>query len=218
MCGRFTEPGDIEIIRGFKSRYGLDVNTDPGDAGPPTREERIIAPFNDVNAVYTDREGVIRLGSMYWQLIQPWNRYFESGYTCFNVRKESLSRRHNEPLLRRHRCILPVRSFFETRKVGGKPVKPREAYEFVLRDSGLMALGGIYSVWVNPADRDDRRYSCSIITMEPNEIVGEVHDRMPFVLPGEDVSRWLDASLNDFDEIMSMIRPVASESLQRTRE
>lgn len=217
-CRRFTQPGDIEVVENFKSHYGVDVNTVPGDAGPPLHEERIATPFNDVNVIYTDRDGVIRLGSMYWQLVQPWNRDLESRYTCFNTRKESLSRRHKEPLLRHHRCILPVKSFFETRKIGGKPVKPREAYEFRLKDRGLIALGGIYAVWVDAEDPEDRRYSCSIITLEPNEIIAEVHDRMPLVLPEESVKTWPDPRFTDFDEVMELIEPVAPEVLERRQE
>jgi len=218
MCGRFTQPGDIDIINGFKTGYGTDLSVDPGAAGPPLREERIASPFDDVNVVYTDREGIIRLGSMYWQLIHSWNREFKSGYTCFNVRKESLAKEYNEPLLRRYRCILPVRSFFETRKFGGKAVKPKEQYEFTPRNGGILALGGVYTVWVNPNDEDDRRYSCSIITLEPNEIIAEVHDRMPFIIPDRTVSTWLDPKIDHFDEIMGLIEPIDSSLLARARE
>jgi len=217
MCGRFTQPGDIEIIRDLKVQYGVDVNADPGDAAPPVNREQTLIPFNDVNVIFTGREGVIRLGAMYWQLIQPWNEEFKSRYTCFNVRMESMIKQHNERLLREQRCILPVRSFFETRKIGGVAVKPKESYEFALKSGKLVPLGGIYAVWVNPEDENDRRYSCSIITLEPNEIVGEVHDRMPLVLDEPAVKAWLDPLVTDFDELMGLIRPLSSHLLERSR-
>jgi len=217
MCGRFTQPGDIDIINGLKAGYGVDVNGSPGDAGPPVHREQTISPFNDVNVIFTSRDGVTHLASMYWQLIQPWNEEFKSSYTCFNVRMESLSKQHNERLLRHQRCILPVRSFFETRKIGGVVVKPKESYEFALKSGKLVPLGGIYAVWVNPVDENDRRYSCSIITLEPNEIIGEVHDRMPLVLDETSVRTWLDPAVSDFDELIRLIRPIGPELLERSR-
>ncbi len=185
---------------------------------PPLKGACIAAPFNDVNVLVTDSAGVTRLTSMYWQLIQPWNEDFASRYTCFNTRAESLAKRQNIPLLRRRRCILPVSSFFETRKFGGAAVKPKESYEFRLKGGGLIALGGIYTCWTNPADAEDRRFSCSIITLEPNEIIGEVHDRMPFILPEDDVSTWLDPGVSDFDLLMDLIRPLDSTLMERSRD
>jgi len=146
MCGSFTQPGDINIIEGFRARFGVEVSDDPGDAGQPVSHEQKATPFRDVNVVFAGKDGVVRVASMYWQLIHHWNQEFKSKYTAFNTRVESLDKRHNEPLLRRRRCIFPVSMFFETRKIGGRPVQPRESFGFSLKGGGLMALGGIYSV------------------------------------------------------------------------
>lgn len=98
-------------------------------------------------------------------------------------------------------------SFFENRQINGQTLKPRQVYEFTLPDRALMALGGIYSIWINPRDTNDRRLSCSIITVEPNPVVGEIHNRMPFIVPPELVSRWLDRSYKDGSGLKQMIRP-----------
>ena len=68
---------------------------------------------------------------------------------------------------------------------------------------------GIYSIWTNPEDESDRRYSCSIITTEPNPVVGQVHNRMPFIVPSELVGAWLDRDFQDADSLREMIRPFA---------
>jgi len=217
MCGSFTQPGDINIIADFKARYGVEVSKDSGDACRPISQEIRATPFRDVNVIYAGSDGVVRLVSMYWQLIHHWNREFKSRYTCFNIRVDSLDKRHNEPLLRRHRCVIPVSMFFETRKIGGRPVQPRESYGFNLKGGGLMALGGIYSIWHNPEDEEDSRYSCGIITLEPTEIIAEVHNRMPFVLDANDVRDWLDPGITEFDKLMSMIQPISSDELERSR-
>lgn len=217
MCGSFTQPGDISIIEGFRARFGVEVSDDPGDAGHPINQEQKANPFRDVNVVYSRGDGVARVASMYWQLIHHWNREFRSKYTTFNTRVESLEKRHNEPLLRSSRCVFPVSEFYETRKIAGRPVQPRESYGFSLKGGGLMALGGIYSIWHNPEDEDDSRFSCSIITLEPTDIIAEVHDRMPFVLQDADVKTWLDPEVTELDHLMDLIRPISSEDLKRSK-
>lgn len=216
MCGSFTQPGDINILESFRERFGIEVSDDPGDADPAIRKQLKATPFREVNVIYADPEGTVRLASMYWQLIYHWNREFKSRYTCFNVRMESLDKRHNEPLLIRRRCVFPVIDFFETRKIGGRPVQPRESYEFSRKGGGLMALGGIYSVWHNPEDEEDRRYSCSVITLEPTALIAEIHNRMPYILTDEDVKAWLDPGNIEFEKLMEMIRPISSEDLERS--
>lgn len=218
MCGSFTQPGDIKIIEAFRARFGLEVSDDPGAAEPAIGHEQKATPFRDVNVIYAGSDGTARVASMYWQLIHHWNQEFRSKYTAFNTRVESLDKRHNEPLLRRRRCIFPVSMFFETRKIGGRPVQPRESYGFSLKDGGLMALGGIYSVWHNPGDEEDRRYSCSIITLEPTEIIAEVHNRMPFIIHEREVAAWIDPEVTEFDKLIDMIRPISSEDLVRSPE
>jgi putative SOS response-associated peptidase YedK len=219
MCGRFRLNGPIKVIRDIQPVLGVPVAFVSDDARELISDRRIHRPYNDVPTIYMDRDRNVRLTAMYWQLIHYWCERFESRYTNFNTRRESLDKKHNRELLSRHRCLVPAHGFFETRKdARGRVYKPREAYEFLAKDGGLMMLGAIYSVWRNPADREDRRPSMSIITMDPNEIVGEVHPRMPFVVPPELFLTWLDRDFTDFESVMGLIRPLDSKELQRVLE
>ena len=47
-------------------------------------------------------------------------------------------------------------------------------------------LGG----WQNPATKEWLR-TCVIITGEPNELVAQIHNRMPVILPPETHEQWL---------------------------
>lgn len=211
--------GRGDLLASVQGVIGLPV----AGASPAARklfdESRIHRPYNDIAAIVAGRDGEFHIVTMYWQLIQPWCRRFESKYTNFNTRVESLTKEHNVDLITRKRCLLPVTSFFETKKdAQGRSKKPREAFEFSLRDGRLMMLGGIYSVWRNPADENDRRASCSIITLPPNAIVGEVHPRMPFIVPPEKYCDWLDPGVRDFDYLVDLIQPFDSEKLERKKE
>lgn len=221
MCGRFTPIPRPQVLEQFRSEFGIEVTE---SLGPETQAELTpcgggqCLPFRDIDVLFSDREGRILLMPMQWQLIHNWNREFRSDYTNFNTRYEKLDKPHNRDLLRFHRCIVPVAEFFENRKVGGRTVKPKESYRFTVRGQRIIPLGGIYSIWINPEDEDDRRFSCSVITMEPNGLVGEIHNRMPFIVPREVVPVWLDRSHDSFDEAKEMIRPFEAGAMTRERE
>lgn len=218
MCGRFTLTGGTRLLLRFKEQYGVEVE-EPEDMERLLPDRGVtFLPFHDVPVFYTDHNGVTSVKPMYWQLIHYWSKDFKSKYTQFNTRADSLGKRHNRDLLERHRCIFPVSSFYETHKVGGRTVMPKESYEFTLRGLDIIPLGGIYSVWTNPEDDGDRRYSCSIITVEPNSLVAEIHNRMPFILAPGDVSTWLDRGVSDFDRLMEMVGPYDAKAMLRSRE
>ena len=177
----------------------------------PKTGERTLRPFSDVLVIFAGEDGRLKLAAMYWQLIHYWEQEFKSRYTCFNTRADSLEKPHNRELLISKRCVLPAVSFFENRQTGGQTLKPRQVYEISLPGRRLMALGGIYSVWANPKDKKDKRLSCSIITVEPNPTVAEIHNRMPLIFPADQVSRWLDPGVADVGELKEMIKPFGDQ-------
>jgi len=219
MCGRYRFDPDIKSYTDIGSQAGHPVAEAAAEAIKMLTVDTTFRPYNDVPVLAEDQSGRLRLVTMYWQLIHYWCERFESTYTNFNTRRESLPKKHNRELLTRHRCLVPATSFFESRRgPDGRAVKSRESYEFFHSEGEILFLGGIYSVWKNPRDRNDSRLSCSIITLEPNEIVGEVHPRMPFIVTSADRADWLDRGKTDFGAAMALVRPVGSETLKRLPE
>ncbi len=217
MCGRFVITGGTRLLRRFQEEYGVEVAASENleKVLPPGGAAYL--PFRDVPVIHA-ADGGVRARPMYWQLIHPWNREFKSSYTQFNTRRESLSKRHNRELLAHRRCVIPASRFFETRRRGGGGDTGRESYAFALGESELVPLGGIYSVWVNPGDESDRRYSCSIITVPANELVAAVHDRMPFILPPAAVKQWLDPAETDFSRLLALVEPFPATAMVRRHE
>lgn len=221
MCGRFTPIPRPRVLEEFRKEFGIEiaaVKEMPPEMEPDLFGPGQCLPFRDVDTIYAAPDGRILMGPMQWQLIHDWNREFRSDYTNFNTRFEKLGRPHNRELLRHKRCLVPVAGFYENRQEDGVAVKPRESYRFTLREQAIIPLGGIYSIWTSPEDREDRRYSCSVITMEPNELVGEVHDRMPYIVPRDTVREWLDPGITDFDRVLGMIAPFDAGLMRRERE
>ena len=73
----------------------------------------------------------------------------------------------------RGRCLVPVRAFWENWSLAA--ASPRAQVRFIQPGLDVFLLAGIY--------RENR---FSVVTTEPNAIVGSYHSRMPLVLaPGE---------------------------------
>jgi putative SOS response-associated peptidase YedK len=61
-------------------------------------------------------------------------------------------------------------------------------------------FAGLWDTWRN---RNETITSCAIITTAANELVGELHDRMPAILPTEFHEAWLNRKANRRREVLS---------------
>ena len=212
MCSRFylkgISPDADEYFRRF---FGIDLLLPDDPEVIPKGPEFL--PWNDIPAVLND-SGAARLTSMFWNLIPYYEAEFTPTHTWFNTRREKLCQPDQQNLLRSKRCIVLANKFLENKKkfgqpiyqtvpINGKSVRKKETYAFYHEDQPLMALGGIYDIW-NP-NRQGPRLSCSVITMEPNTFIREIHDRMPFILRHDQVKAWLDPTLDDADFLLEEV-------------
>jgi putative SOS response-associated peptidase YedK len=78
-----------------------------------------------------------------------------------------------------------------------------------LRSREPFGLAGLWDVWRKPDGK--RVESFTIITMDPNELVRPIHNRMPVILRPEDEERWLDASRTPFVKAQSLLKPLPEE-------
>lgn len=74
------------------------------------------------------------------------------------------------------RCLVPASGFYEWKVEGSR----KQPYYFFPKDEPLFALAALW-------ERD----TCSLITTEPNAVVGKIHDRMPLLLPTASYASWL---------------------------
>ena len=80
-----------------------------------------------------------------------------------------------KPLVDRRRCIIPADGFYEWRKEGKHKV-PMWVY---LKNRKPFGLAGLWDVWRKPDGK--KVESFTIITMEPNELLRLIHNRMPVI-------------------------------------
>src|ERR671915_743784 len=86
----------------------------------------------------------------------------------------------------KRRCLVPVDGFFEWKKVG----KEKRPYMIAMADRQPFTLAGL---WENWRDRESGEWvrTFTIVTTDANELVAQLHDRMPVVIAPEDRERWL---------------------------
>jgi len=89
---------------------------------------------------------------------------------------------------RKRRCIVPVDGFFEWKAINGQRAK--QPYAIAMKDGKPFGIAGLWENWKDPTSGEWTR-TFVIITTEANELVAEIHDRMPLILSPSDFGRWL---------------------------
>jgi len=82
----------------------------------------------------------------------------------------------------------------------------KHPFYFQVKDEVLFAFAAIWDTWSN---RGDVVTSCAIITTAANELVGELHDRMPAILLHEFQDAWLDPT-TDRAALAEILKPFPS--------
>ena len=96
---------------------------------------------------------------------------------------------------------MPVDGFYEWKKVG----KEKRPYLIGMATGEPFTLAGLWENWKDPASGEWVR-TFTIITTDANELVRELHDRMPVVIGADDRDRWLNG-----DDPQELLRPYPAE-------
>lgn len=108
--------------------------------------------------------------------------------TIVNSREDKLKGRTWARAFQDRRCLVPAAAFYEWVQSPGGMAPLR----FDDPGGGFLWIAGIW-------EHDPERGECfSMITTEPNELVGPVHDRMPAVLLPDQIDPFLDGDLQEF--------------------
>jgi len=220
MCGRYT------------LSLPMDDLVEVFDVPPVTfyHEPRYnIAPTQLAPVVASDRQGV-RMGLMRWGLVPSWAKDVSIGSRMINARAETLRSKpaFKEAVVAR-RCLVPADGFYEWVKEASGKVP----YWIHDPDRAPLSLAGLWERWEGrsregggtgpgvmepgrpePVGRESGRsepvYSFTIITVEPNDAVRPLHDRMPAIVAARERSTWLDRSVRT-ENALEILRPYEGE-------
>jgi putative SOS response-associated peptidase YedK len=177
MCGRFTQlqpslPGlDIELSG--------EEETRPRYNGAPSQDFWVIRQHPDTGRYHSDR--------LIWGLIPHWVKEADGGSKPINARCETVARLPSfRGAYAKRRCIVPVQNFFEWRK----KAPPKQPFAVGMKDGSPFGLAAIWENWKHPETEEYIRSFC-ILTCPANELIAEIHDRMPVILPENAFNRWL---------------------------
>lgn len=209
MCNRYGLNGTRDMVA---SRFGLL------DAGADWSPDDDIRPTNTIPVIALDHNGRRKMVQMRWGLVPPWTKPTEDGglgkidLTTFNARDDKLaiSKLYGPPFHKGHRCLIPATSFFEWTGPKGHKTKHRirPLPSNRLPDS-IFAMAGLWSAW-RAKPGDDPLLSCTIITVPAAESAyARIHDRMPAIMPDDDIPMWLGEALSNEGELTALLQPWA---------
>lgn len=168
-----------------------------------------IAPTQPVATVR--QAGATRILAMVrWGLVPSWATDLSIGAQLINGRSETLlEKRAFRESFRARRCLIPADGFYEWRKAG----KEKQPFHFGMKDGSLFAFAGVWDRWKSPGGQ--WLESCSILTTAPNELLTDVHDRMPVILPPRHYEAWLTAPGSEAERLVELLVPYDARFMKR---
>ena len=205
MCGRYTLTLDIQtMLQVLLNRYDIELSLPFADYRPRYN----IAPGQQIMAVINDGKQN-RTGTLHWGLIPSWAKDPSVGYKMINARAETAAEKPAfKSSFQSRRCTILADGFYEWKKEKDKKVPMRVK----LKQDRLFALAGLWASWKSP--KGESIYSCTIITTTPNDLLEDLHHRMPVILPAESEKIWLDPSIEDTDLLKSLLTPYPSHEME----
>jgi len=182
MCGRITQKSP-------PSQLGLnivdlvedEVDAPPRYNGAPGQQHWVIRQHPET--------GKRVLSRLTWGLIPHWIKDSTPKLKPVNATAERVA---SAPMFRsayaKRRCIVPIDNFFEWKAIKGS--KAKQPYAIGLKSGEPFGIAGIWESWKHPATGIIHRTFC-VITTTANELVSDIHDRMPVILPPKAYERWL---------------------------
>ncbi len=202
MCGRYTlhhKPEEIE------ERFEVDAT-----------EELLaprynIAPSQIVPVIRHALSGdqMREMAGCKWGLIPFWAKDPKIGNNLINAKAETIAEKPSfKKAFDKRRCLIPTDGFFEWQKRGKAPSQPMYIRR---RDGGLFAFAGLWETWKSP--EGEALETCTIITVEPNELISKIHHRMAAILePGAEAA-WIDPK-SKVDDLLQMLKPYPYDDLE----
>lgn len=199
MCGRFTLTAEVNALQDAFPWLNI----------PPEITPRYnIAPTQPVAVVPND--GKQRLDYFNWGLIPSWAKDPEIGSRMINARSETLAEKPAfRTAFRRRRCLVLADGFYEWQKQPGS--KSKIPMYIRLSSKEPFAFAGLWEIW-NSKDGSSI-LSCTIITTEPNELMKDIHNRMPVILPEDAYQRWLEPGEKSPAQLSALLTPFPAERM-----
>jgi putative SOS response-associated peptidase YedK len=201
MCGRYSFAPDLKIVN---EHYSITVN-----------DGKLLLNFNcaptQLLPVITN-EIPLRFSLFRWGLIPFWAKGVSIGNKLINTRAETILEKPSfRQSFKHRRCIVPADAFYEWKAMGLKGRK--KPYRIFLKNQPVFSMAGLWDLWKSPVG--ESIFSFSIITTSPNEIMADIHNRMPVILPKEAEKFWIESY--DEKELLGLLKPFPADQMEAYR-
>jgi putative SOS response-associated peptidase YedK len=198
MCGRFAQ---VQSISDLIKAYFLD---DVLVEIPPSFN---IAPGSNILSIIK-RDGKRLLVGFQWGLVPHWAKEASVGHKMINARAESIAEKPSfRGAFRSRRCLIPASGFYEWKQEG----RVKVPHYIRLASGRTFTFAGIHESWTSPAGTEVS--TCAIITTGPNEVMKQIHNRMPVILSDSNHDRWLEPDLKP-EDAQALLAPYAGDNME----
>lgn len=197
MCGRFTITLSKDDFIRYLSKYKqLEIKID--DITLPNYN---VAPTENIAAMIKYKDSY-RVGPLTWGFIPFFAK--DNKKIIINARSETILEKtlFKDSVLHK-RCVIFADSFYEWKNINGKKVP----YRILVKDQKLFAFAGLWSHY----KKDDQSiYTATILTTKANELMSDIHERMPVILINDQIDTWLNEPFIEKAH-MKLLNPYPSE-------
>jgi putative SOS response-associated peptidase YedK len=200
MCGRFTMFAEEKEI---EERFQLKLDV-------PLTKSYNIAPSQQVLAI-TEGEDGRQANFFRWGLIPFWSKDHSIGNKLINARAETVDEKPSfKQSFKRKRCLIVTNGFYEWKLEAGK----KQPYFIQMKSEKPFVFAGLWDTWLN---EDNRINTCTILTTTPNDVMKQLHHRMPVILDEEQEKIWLDLNITDPTYLKTLLQPHSGDFMTAYR-
>ncbi len=200
MCGRFTITVDRETIQRAFPWLEVQAQITPRFNVAPTQPIAVIP-----------NDGENKLDFFVWGLIPSWAKDPKMGSRMINARSETLAKKPSfRAAYRRRRCLILADGFYEWQKVPGE--KTKIPHYIKMKSDQPFGIAGLWEIWNAPDGSVIK--STTIITTQPNDLVAQVHNRMPVILKPEAYEHWLSTEEQNPEALNGYLGPYPAEEMK----
>jgi len=140
-----------------------------------------------------------------WGLIPYWTKDAKIANKLINARAETLLTKNAfKGSLKSRRCIIPLDGFYEWQKKSSL----KKPFRIIRTDKNIFSVAGLWDTWTTEENQIIETFT--IITVKANQLVKNIHNRMPAILFEDEEKLWIDQGIKTADAL-ELLKPYPSE-------
>lgn len=197
MCGRYTLTLPLDQLAAV-----LNIEA----AGLDFHPRYNIAPTQFLPVILNEDPHTFQM--LKWGLVPFWAKDPGIGNKMINARAETLAQKPSfRNALKQRRCLVLADGFYEWKKTGTGKVP----HHIRMKSREVMTFAGLWEKWKDGEGKELRTFT--LITVPPNELMEDLHNRMPAILGPEERVDWLDMGLAP-ESALELLKPHPSEPME----